>query len=106
MVSRTVSPDYHDRIVQTCLQAGFYPDIRYELQHWLSVASLVSQGMGVALVPQALQKSAIPGAVFKALEPAKDASTPAPYETHCLWKTHRADAALAAFVGAVKDSLT
>ncbi|MDB5891050.1 MAG: LysR family transcriptional regulator [Polaromonas sp.] len=106
VVSRTVSPDYHDRIIQTCLQAGFYPDVRYELQHWLSVASLVSRGMGVALVPEALQKSAVPGAVFVALESAGEAEAPAPYETHCLWKTHRSDVALAAFVQAVKDSLT
>jgi len=106
VVSRAVSPDYHDRIVQTCLQSGFLPDIRYELQHWLSVVSLVSRGMGVALVPEALQKSALPGAVFVPLDAAKDAATPAPYETQCLWKTSRADAALTAFVSAVKDSLT
>lgn len=97
VVSRTVSPDYHDRIVQTCLDAGFYPEIRYELQHWLSVVSLVSQGMGVALVPKALLQSALPGTAFIAL----DASM-TPYETHCLWKTSRDNAALVAFVDAVR----
>jgi arginine/lysine/ornithine decarboxylase len=29
--------------------------VRHELRHWLSVVSLVSQGMGVALVPEALR---------------------------------------------------
>ena len=105
VVSRTVSPDYHDRIVQSCLDVGFYPQIRYELQHWLSVVSLVSRGMGVALVPQALQKSAMPGAVFLPLD-STDGSTAATYETHCLWKTSRHNAALSAFVDAVKASLT
>ena len=106
VVSRTVSPDYHDRILQTCLDAGFYPEIRYELQHWLSVVALVSRGMGVALVPAALQQSALPGTVFvpfMALEPRAQAITP--YETHCLWKTSRASggsAALASFVDAVR----
>ena len=106
VVSRTVSPDYHDRILQTCLEAGFYPEIRYELQHWLSVVALVSRGMGVALVPAALQQSALPGTVFvpfMALEPRAQAITP--YETHCLWKTSRASggsAALASFVDAVR----
>ena len=106
VVSRTVSPDYHQRILQTCLDAGFYPEIRYELQHWLSVVALVSRGMGVALVPAALQQSALPGTVFvpfMALEPRAQATTP--YETHCLWKTSRTSggsAALASFVDAVR----
>lgn len=109
VVSRTVSPDYHDRIIQTCLEAGFYPEVRYELQHWLSVASVVSRGMGVALVPEALQKSAMPGTVFIGLESENQAgpqAASARYQTHCLWKTDRDNAALASFVHAVKDSLT
>jgi len=101
VVSRTVSPDYHDRIVQTCLDAGFYPEVRYELQHWLSVVSLVAQGMGVALVPEALRRSAIPGAAFIPLEVAPGPAAP-PYQTHCLWKTSRDSAGLAAFVDAVR----
>ena len=106
VVSRTVSPDYHDRILQTCLDAGFYPQIRYELQHWLSVVALVSRGMGVALVPAALQQSAMPGTVFVpvvAVAPLEVAATP--YQTHCLWKTSRTSggsAALASFVDAVR----
>ncbi len=102
VVSRTVSPDYHDRILQACLDAGFYPEIRYELQHWLSVVSLVSQGMGVALVPRALAQSAMAGTVFVPLAASDKAS--APYETHCLWKTSRDDAALSAFVAAVRSA--
>ena len=97
VVSRTVSPDYHERILAICTEAGFYPEIRYELRHWLSVVSLVSQGMGVALVPAALQQSAMAGAVFAPLDRATT-----PYDTHCLWKTSRDDAALVAFVDAVR----
>lgn len=97
VVSRAVSPDYHARILQICTEAGFYPEIRYELQHWLSVVSLVSQGMGVALVPQALSRSALAGAAFVPLE--RDTTR---YDTHCLWKTGRDKAALTAFVEAVQ----
>lgn len=86
VVSRTVSPDYHDRILATCARAGFSPEIRFELQHWLGVVALVSRGMGVALVPQALSLSAMPGAVFV---PLAEALGRDPYETHCLWKTSR-----------------
>lgn len=100
VVSRTVSPDYHERILAMCLEAGFYPEIRYELRHWLSVVSLVSQGMGVALVPAALQQSAMAGTAFV---PLNTASTP--YDTYCLWKTARDNPALAAFVQAVQAAI-
>ncbi len=96
VVSRAVSPDYHERILAICTEAGFYPEIRYELRHWLSVVSLVSQGMGVALVPAALSQSAMAGAAFVPLDQATT-----PYDTHCLWKTSRDNAALGAFVQAV-----
>ena len=97
VVSRAVSPDYHERILTICTEAGFYPEIRYELRHWLSVVSLVSQGMGVALVPAALSQSAMAGAAFVPLDTATT-----PYDTHCLWKTSRDNAALATFVQAVR----
>jgi len=51
VVSRTVSPDYNERILQLCEQSGWMPPVVHELRHWLSVVSLVSQGLGVALVP-------------------------------------------------------
>jgi DNA-binding transcriptional LysR family regulator len=99
VVSRAVSPDYHERILAICLEAGFYPEIRYELRHWLSVVSLVAQGMGVALVPAALSRSAMAGTVFVPLDRATT-----PYDTHCLWKTARDNPALASFVKAVHDA--
>jgi DNA-binding transcriptional LysR family regulator len=97
VVSRSVSADYHERILAICLEAGFYPEIRYELRHWLSVVSLVSQGMGVALVPAALSQSAMAGTAFVPLDTATT-----PYDTYCLWKTARDNPALAAFVDAVR----
>lgn len=103
LVSRTVSPDYHDRILALCEQAGWQPQVRHELRHWLSVVSVVSQGMGVALVPEALGRSGLVGAAFAPLAHA----TP-PYETHCLWRSGReqadsgSHAALSAFLAAVR----
>eukprot|EP01034_Spumella_vulgaris_P039168 gene39168-48377_t len=94
-ISRGVSADYHERIVNLCMDAGFAPEIRYELRHWLSVVSLVSQGLGVALVPQSLRQSALPGAAFVAL-----AGSSLPYDTYCLWKAARDHQALASFVEA------
>lgn len=99
MVSRAVSPDYHDRIVALCGDAGFTPDVRYELRHWLSVVSLVAQGLGVAMVPQSLARSGLPGAVFVPL----DAPT-GTYDTYCLWNSARDSAALAQFVAVVRET--
>jgi DNA-binding transcriptional LysR family regulator len=106
LVSREVSPDYHDRILSLCAQAGWQPEVRHDLRHWLSVVSVVSQGMGVALVPQALQRSGLAGAVFAPLAHA----TP-PYETRCLWREGREHpdsgnhAALSAFLAVVREQV-
>ena len=97
VVARTVSPDYHERILDICHEAGFEPEIRYELRHWLSVVSMVSQGLGVALVPAALRQSGMAGAAFVSLNKAT-----APYDTYCLWKASRGNAALDAFLDAVR----
>jgi DNA-binding transcriptional LysR family regulator len=100
VVSKAVSPDYHEGILALCAESGLAPEIRFELRHWLSVVSLVAQDMGVALVPAALAQSALAGAVFVPLQDQRMR-----YETHCLWKTSRDSPALAAFVHAVQASL-
>lgn len=68
LFSRSASPDYHARVLSICGDAGFWPEVRQEVRHWLAVVSLVSQGMGVALVPDAMRHCALPGAVFRPLD--------------------------------------
>lgn len=96
-ISRAVSPDYHDRLLALCADHGFEPDVRFELRHWLSVVSLVAQGLGVSLVPAALQQAGLPGAAFVPLQ----GDSPS-YETRCLWRSGAESAALAAFLDAVR----
>jgi DNA-binding transcriptional LysR family regulator len=101
IVMRAVSPDYHDRILAACADAGFEPTLAFELRHWLSVVSVIAQGLGVGLVPAALQQAGLPGVAFVPL-----AEPLAPYDTHCLWRTGRAQAAqgaLGAFLAAVRE---
>jgi DNA-binding transcriptional LysR family regulator len=98
-VSPAVSPDYHDRIVALCNDCGFSPDVRYELRHWLSVVSLVAQGMGVAIVPQAMAESALAGAVFLPL-----ATPTGNYDTYCLWSAARNSVALTGFLNVVRQT--
>jgi DNA-binding transcriptional LysR family regulator len=81
LFSRKASPDYYTRIVEMCGALGFYPNVRHEVRHWLSVVSLVAQGMGVSVVPAPLERSGMAGAVFRPLvEPTL------PSEVHCAWK--------------------
>src|SRR5690606_33585000 len=100
-ISRAVSPDYHDRLLALCADHGFEPDVRFELRHWLSVVSLVAQGLGVSLVPEALQQAGLPGAAFVPLQ-----GKAPPYETRCLWRSGGEGAALVAFLDAVRGFAT
>ena len=81
LFSRTASPDYYNRILDMCAAQGFTPRTRHEVRHWLSVVSLVSQGMGVAVVPAALAHAGMAGAVFRPLAVAT-----VPSEVYCVWK--------------------
>lgn len=98
MFSRAASPDYYERVLAICSEAGFYPDVRHEVQHWLSVVSLVAQGLGVALVPAALRESAIPGAVFVPV-----ADTAARSEVFCVWRTADDTPGLEAFLDVARQ---
>lgn len=93
MFARSASPDYYERILAICTDAGLYPEVRHEVRHWLSVVSLVSQGLGVALVPAALRHSALAGVAFVPL-----AAGVAHSQAYCIWKTAHDNAALTAFL--------
>jgi DNA-binding transcriptional LysR family regulator len=97
LFSRSASPDYHERILGICADAGFHPEVRHEVRHWLSVVSLVSQGMGVALVPSALCRTALRGAVFRPLEEEVARS-----ESFCVWRDRPEDAVVQGFLRAVR----
>lgn len=59
--SRALSPVYYETLFSMCLKAGFFPAVKYEARHWLSVVSLVSQQMGVSIVPSCLADSGMSG---------------------------------------------
>lgn len=99
LFSRKASPDYYSRIFDMCAAQGFYPQIRHEVRHWLSVVSLVSQGMGVAVVPAAMARSGMAGAAFR---PLADATVPS--EVYCVWKQAPDHPARDHFVETVKTA--
>ena len=68
LFAREASPSYHETVLSLCVNAGFHPVIRHEVRHWLSVAALVSQGLGVSIVPACLARSGLAGTRFIAFD--------------------------------------
>lgn len=68
LFARAASPSYHETVLSLCVTAGFHPAIRHEVRHWLSVAALVSQGLGVSIVPACLARSGLAGTRFIAFD--------------------------------------
>jgi DNA-binding transcriptional LysR family regulator len=97
LFSAAASPDYHVQILHMCAQAGLQPAIRHEVRHWLSVVSMVAQGMGVALVPQALASSGVPGVAYVPLRQRMPLS-----QTFAAWRAD-STAAVAALLGHLAD---
>lgn len=59
LFQRAGSPAYYDQIIALCVNSGFTPDVRFQVSQWLTVVSMVSKGMGVAVVPQCLASCGI-----------------------------------------------
>lgn len=66
--ARAASPSYYETVLSLCVTAGFHPAVRHEVRHWLSVAALVSQGLGVSIVPACLARSRLAGTRFIAFD--------------------------------------
>ena len=98
LFSRRGSPDYHARIVAMCAEHGFEPRLHHEARHWLSVVSLVAQGLGVSAVPAPLQSAALPGAVFRPF-----AEPTMPSELFAAWNAERELPARAHFIDLVRS---
>lgn len=94
LFSREASPAYFDRIISLCIEAGFTPYVRHQVRQWLTVVSMVSRGMGVAIVPQCLSTTGIRGCVFRPLPNSSAAST-----IQCIWMSSEESALVKRLVG-------
>lgn len=98
MFSRSASPDYYERVLSLCEEQGFQPAVRHEVRHWLSVVSLVSKEMGIALVPQALSRAGISGVRFLPIGPSKHRS-----EVFLVWNDRQMPEILPLLMKALTD---
>jgi DNA-binding transcriptional LysR family regulator len=67
-IPRHIAPRLHDAISGACLEAGFAPRVVQEAIQMQTVISLVSAGMGVAIVPHAVTNLRRDGVVYRALQ--------------------------------------
>ncbi|MDU9416480.1 LysR substrate-binding domain-containing protein [Pseudomonas sp. zfem005] len=96
---RPAAPHYHDLIIACCVAAGFSPQIRHEARLWQTIAAMVGQGMGVALLPESLCR-AWPGVVGVPLKQAGAQS-----EIHALFSEENAPEAAHAFLARLLQQL-
>lgn len=43
---------YHDLIVQSCIDAGFRPEVAFESSEWEFISGLISENLGVSIFPR------------------------------------------------------
>jgi DNA-binding transcriptional LysR family regulator len=94
---RRLAPGFYDIIMDCYGVAGLTPRIGQEAIQMQTIVSLVSAGMGVALVPQSLRNLRRTGVVYRPLRE----SVPA-IETGLVWRTAQVSPVLAGFIGIVQ----
>lgn len=55
LFSQDYSPQYYDTVMSICEDAGFEPKISHKSVHAQTIFKLVENGLGIAIVPSALQ---------------------------------------------------
>ena len=94
---RRLAPGFYDIIMDCYGGAGLTPRIGQEAIQMQTIVSLVSAGMGVALVPQSLRNLRRTGVVYRPLRE----SVPA-IETGLVWRTAQVSPVLAGFISIVR----
>jgi DNA-binding transcriptional LysR family regulator len=94
---RRLAPGLYDIIMGCYGAAGLTPRIGQEAIQMQTIVSLVSAGMGVALVPQSLRHLRRTGVVYRPLRDAGPA-----VETGLVWRTAEVSPVLAGFIDIVR----
>lgn len=94
---RHLAPGFHDTIMDCYGAVGLAPRVGQEAIQMQTIVSLVSAGMGIALVPQSLRHLRRTGVVYRPL--AEAAPT---IETGLVWRAAEVSPVLAAFIEIVR----
>jgi DNA-binding transcriptional LysR family regulator len=96
---RAISPALYDAILSVFREAGVTPEIGQQAIQMQTIVSLVSAGMGMALVPQSVSNLMRPGVEYRALEDA----TPL-VETGLAWRRDNASPVLRGFLDLLRKN--
>ncbi|HEY4350658.1 MAG TPA: LysR substrate-binding domain-containing protein, partial [Paraburkholderia sp.] len=88
-----IAPALHDAVTGSYASRGLVPRFGQEAIQMQTIVSLVSAGMGVALVPQSLRNLRRTGVVYRPLTEAVPA-----IETGLVWRTQAVSPVLAGFI--------
>lgn len=94
---RHLAPGFHDTIMDCYGAAGLAPRVGQEAIQMQTIVSLVSAGMGIALVPQSLRHLRRTGVVYRPLAAAAPT-----IETGLVWRAEEVSPVLAAFIEIVR----
>jgi DNA-binding transcriptional LysR family regulator len=97
---RSAAAGLYDAIIEFCRQAGFTPRIAQEAIQMQTIVSLVSAGLGVALVPASLRHLRRRGVVYRPLRQDSPRLT-----VLLAWRSASRSACLAQFVATARASV-
>ncbi len=97
---RAISPALYDAILSVFRDAGITPEIGQQAIQMQTIVSLVSAGMGMALVPQSVSNLMRPGVEYRALADAGPL-----VETGLAWRRDNASPVLRGFLELLNKNL-
>ena len=97
---RAISPALYDAILSVFRDAGITPEIGQQAIQMQTIVSLVSAGMGMALVPQSVSNLMRPGVEYRALSDA----TPL-VETGLAWRRDNTSPVLRGFLELLRKNI-
>lgn len=100
LIPRHMAPSLYDDIVSFCRRAGFSPRVEQEAVQMQTIVSLVSVGLGVALIPASLRHLGRTGVVYRTLKEASPLT-----ETVLAWRRSDHRPTLQRFLEAVKRAV-
>ena len=98
---RLIAPSFHDSILACFQNLGITPKIGQEAIQMQTIISLVSAGMGIALVPQSVSNLQRPGVLYKKIKE----QTPQ-IKTGLAWRKDNYSPILKSFIDLFKKSKT
>jgi DNA-binding transcriptional LysR family regulator len=98
---RRMAPGLYDDVVSFCRQAGFSPRVEQEAVQMQTIISLVSAGLGVALIPASMRNLGRTGVVYRNLR-----ETSPQTEVLVAWRKGETAPALVRFLESVETVVT